>query len=119
MKKIQMVHSHHIVPKHAGGTDEKHNRKMLTVSEHAEAHRLLWEQYGRKEDWLAWQGLAGLVSKSEIINEVYQLNSKKIENLWKDPEYRKRNKGHTGKKHSLETKTKLRALKLGTKQSMA
>ena len=54
-----MKHKHHIIPKHAGGTDDPSNLIELTVEEHAEAHRLLYEQYGRWEDYYAWQGLSG------------------------------------------------------------
>lgn len=54
-----IYHWHHIVPKHAGGTDHPSNLVKLTIQEHAEAHRLLWEQYGRLEDKMAWKLLAG------------------------------------------------------------
>lgn len=65
-----MKHIHHIVPKYLGGTDEESNLIELTVEEHAEAHRILYEKYGRWEDKLAWQGLAGLINKEEIISQV-------------------------------------------------
>lgn len=58
-------HWHHIIPKHAGGTDDPSNLVRLTVAEHAEAHRLLWEQYGRPEDKLAWLLLAGKTDEAE------------------------------------------------------
>ena len=50
-----------------GGTDEKENLIELTVEEHAEAHKKLWEEYGFHQDYLAWQGLAGLMTKQEIV----------------------------------------------------
>ena len=53
-----MKHKHHIIPKHAGGTDETDNLVELSVEEHAEAHRVLYEQYGRWQDKLAWLGLS-------------------------------------------------------------
>lgn len=62
-----MIHKHHIIPKHAGGTDDPGNIIKLSVAEHAEAHRILFERYNRWEDYLAWQGLAGLMSKEEIV----------------------------------------------------
>lgn len=62
-----MKHKHHIIPKHAGGTDEDSNIIELTVEEHAEAHRLLFEQYGRWQDRLAWLALSGRIGKEEII----------------------------------------------------
>ena len=40
------MHKHHIVPKHAGGTNNPENLIELTVEEHAEAHRILYEENG-------------------------------------------------------------------------
>lgn len=65
-----MLHRHHIVPRHAGGTDDEDNIAFLTIEDHAEAHRKLFEEYGRLEDRLAWKGLAGLLSKDEIVREL-------------------------------------------------
>jgi len=48
-----MKHKHHIIPKHMGGTDDPSNLIELTVEEHAEAHRLLWEKYGNWQDNVA------------------------------------------------------------------
>ena len=48
-----MKHLHHIIPKHMGGSDDPSNLIEMTVEEHAEAHRVLFEKYGRKEDELA------------------------------------------------------------------
>jgi hypothetical protein len=65
-----MKHKHHIIPRHAGGTDDPSNIVELTVEEHAEAHRILYEQYGRIEDKRAWMGLAKIMSGEEIVNEI-------------------------------------------------
>lgn len=54
-----MEHIHHIVPKHMGGTDDITNLVELSIEEHAEAHRILWETYGKIEDKIAWQCLLG------------------------------------------------------------
>lgn len=62
-----MKHIHHIVPKHAGGTDDPSNLIELTTEEHAEAHRLLYEQYGRWQDYCAWQALSGRIGQEEIL----------------------------------------------------
>jgi len=48
-----------------GGTDDPSNLVELTVEEHAEAHRKLFEKYGKWEDEVAWKGLAGIISKKE------------------------------------------------------
>jgi hypothetical protein len=41
-----MKHWHHIIPKHMGGTDDPSNLIELTVEQHAEEHRKLYEKYG-------------------------------------------------------------------------
>lgn len=64
-----MLHKHHIIPRYAGGTDDSENIVELTVEEHAEAHRVLWEQYGRKEDYIAWKGLSHCIDREEIIRQ--------------------------------------------------
>lgn len=58
-----MLHRHHIIPRHAGGTDDPSNIALLTIEEHAEAHRILYEKYGRWQDKLAWQMLSGQIGK--------------------------------------------------------
>jgi hypothetical protein len=64
------THKHHIIPKHAGGTDDPDNIIELSVEEHAEAHRRLYEQYGRVQDKVAWMGLAKLAPKADLIKEL-------------------------------------------------
>lgn len=70
-----LYHKHHIIPKHAGGTDDSSNIVYITVEEHAEAHRILFEQYGRTEDYLAWKGLSG--RKEEFIRARCSFGGKK------------------------------------------
>lgn len=65
-----MKHKHHIIPRHIGGTDNPSNLVELTVEEHAEAHRVLYEQYGRLQDKRAWLGLAKIMTGEEIIEEI-------------------------------------------------
>lgn len=60
-----------------GGTDDPSNLIELTVEEHAEAHRLLFEQHGRKEDELAWKGLSGLIDKKELVHQLLVMAGKK------------------------------------------
>lgn len=68
-------HKHHILPKHAGGTDDPDNLVELTVEEHAEAHRLLFEEHGRAEDEIAWKALSGQISLSEASRRAHKLGS--------------------------------------------
>lgn len=70
---MTIYHKHHIIPKHAGGTDDPSNLILLTVEEHAEAHRLLYEEHGRLQDYYAWKGLSGQISMDfEKKFEIYQ-----------------------------------------------
>lgn len=72
------MHKHHIIPKHAGGTDDPENLVELTVEDHAEAHRLLYEQYGRWQDYVAWQGLLKLTPKEELIRSIHSQTQRKL-----------------------------------------
>lgn len=55
-----------------GGSDDPSNIIELTVEEHAEAHRLLYEKYGRWQDQVAWKALSGMIGKEEIIHEIHK-----------------------------------------------
>jgi hypothetical protein len=63
-----MKHKHHIIPKHMGGSSDPENIIELSIEEHAEAHRLLYEEHGRPQDYAAWKGLSGMMNKQEIIH---------------------------------------------------
>ena len=62
-----MKHIHHIIPQYLGGTDEPSNLIELTVEEHAEVHRKLYEEHGNWQDYCAWQALSGRIGKEEIL----------------------------------------------------
>jgi hypothetical protein len=49
------LHRHHILPKHAGGTDDASNIVLLTREQHAEAHMLRYKQLGSMKDLYAYQ----------------------------------------------------------------
>jgi len=70
-------HTHHIVPRHMGGSDEPSNLIELTIEEHADAHKKLWEEHGLYEDYLAWTGLSKMVDKQEHIKMVQSFFAKK------------------------------------------
>lgn len=112
-----------------GGTDEPSNLIELTVKEHAEAHRILYEKYGKEEDRIAWIGLSKTVGKEEMVSEICRLAGKKCkgktrtdefrknlsENLIKNGLRKKEKNPFYGKNHSEETKEKLRLAHLGIK----
>lgn len=62
-----MKHKHHIIPKHMGGSDDPSNLVEVTIEQHAELHRQLWEDLGHQEDYIAWQCLSGQITTAEAI----------------------------------------------------
>lgn len=60
-----MMHKHHIIPKHMGGTNDPSNIVLCTVAEHAEHHRVLFEKHGLEWDRIAWLSLSGQIDVSE------------------------------------------------------
>lgn len=72
-------HLHHIIPKHMGGTNDPANLIELTVEEHAEAHRKLFEEQGHWQDYIAWKALSGQIGKDELRRQLTSYaNSGKI-----------------------------------------
>jgi len=72
-----MKHKHHIIPKHMGGSNSKDNLVELSIEEHANEHKKLWEEHGHQEDYLAWQGLSGLMTKEELVKEMLKMAGRK------------------------------------------
>jgi hypothetical protein len=105
---MNIYHKHHIVPKHMGGTDDPSNLIELTVEEHAEAHRALFEQYGRYEDRLAWKMLSGQLTDKEYWYEKSKLGGFATKGKNKPDGFgEKIRKSRIGRCHSEETKRKI------------
>lgn len=129
-----MKHKHHIIPRHMGGSDHPDNLIELTVEEHAEAHRLLYEMHGKTEDKIAWLSLCGQITHKEAVRQGSKLGREKtakiledkhgkdwkkilskrgttrlLELLKEDPDFLKRvaNRSFLGKKHKEESKRKI------------
>jgi hypothetical protein len=71
---MKLTHKHHIEPKYRKTNNR--NRIELSVQEHAEAHRVLYEQDGNWQDLVAWKCLSGAISKAEAIRMAQRLTSK-------------------------------------------
>ena len=84
-----LTYKHHIIPKHAGGTNSSINLIELTIEDHAEAHRILFEENGQWQDFIAWKTLSGQIRGKDIRREISRLS-------------------FLGKKHTEETKQKIR-----------
>jgi len=69
------THSHHIIPRHMGGSDHPSNLITLSVHEHAIAHWILFLKYGHADDAIASHGLfkqSGLLLSSPNITEEWR-----------------------------------------------
>jgi len=118
---MTIYHKHHIVPRHIGGTDEPSNIIKLTIEEHAEAHRLLFEEHGRWQDKVAWLTLSGQMTCAEAIKTAQSLSNKGEKNAMygmtgeKNPNYSNRGEKSPlyGKKHPKEWNIKKRKALIG------
>lgn len=70
---MTIYHMHHIIPKHAGGTDDPSNLIKLTIEEHAQAHLDLYEKNGDERDLLAYKFLLGQIDKQDLIKVLQKL----------------------------------------------
>jgi|TARA_R110000782_G_C14465462_1_gene373989 hypothetical protein len=61
-----------------GGSNNPNNLVSLTVQEHAQAHKKLYEKYGKEEDRIAWTTLSGRVNKEELLRLRSKLGGNKV-----------------------------------------
>lgn len=110
MKKT-IYHKHHIIPQYLNSICPIAQITIpLTVKEHAEAHRKLYEKHGRWQDKCAWLSLSGKIDTEEIrVMKAREANKGKrtgrrleatLENARKGSEARR------GQKDSLEVRRK-------------
>jgi len=100
MSKRIYTHKHHIIPRHAGGSNDPSNLVELTTEEHALAHKKLFFAYGRWQDEIAYLTLSGQIGKEEAHRRVLS-------------------KTHKGKTISDEHKAAVGKAQLGRKPSEA
>jgi len=87
------THLHHILPKHAGGTDDPSNLFPLSITQHALAHRNRAILIGDAEDWIAWKTLSGQIASEEATRIAQDLGRRRTNR-------KGTNNGMWGKTHS-------------------
>ena len=67
-------HRHHVVPKHAGGTDDDDNIVYLTIEQHIEEHLRLYRLNGKKADLASANLLRAslYLNFDEVKNELFK-----------------------------------------------
>ena len=104
---MKNTHTHHIIPKHMGGTDDKSNLIELTVTQHAHAHLKLYKQHGLWQDKCAYEGLLKLKPRHEITKEIQRQTGLMSRGRKLSEQARKNiSKGMTGLVRSEATKMK-------------
>jgi len=117
MPKTIYTHKHHIIPRHAGGSDDPSNIVKLTIEEHALAHKKLFFIYGRWQDEVAWKSLLGEMKQAERVNtlrvEGGKMGAKTTAEKYPKGTRGNWNNGMRGKTHSPETLEILSELMIG------
>lgn len=119
------IHKHHIIPKHMGGSDDPSNLIELSLEEHAEAHRKLYEEHGKWEDKVAWLSLSKQISCAEATKMAQSLSNRGEKNAMfgmvgeLNPNYKNRGENSPlfGKKQPKEWQIKKRKALLGRKMT--
>jgi hypothetical protein len=65
------IDTHHIIPRHEGGTDDPNNLIKLPRKLHQEVHHRRWLVYGKIADLYAYNILGGTLNDYEL-NQLYQ-----------------------------------------------
>lgn len=95
-----------------GGTDDPKNIVELTAQEHAEEHRILYEKYGKQEDYVAWKGLEKQIGKEDFFKKTSSIGGLNNKNKPKSKSHKQKisesNKGHQShwEKGDIEKKKK-------------
>ena len=112
-----------------GGTDDPSNLIELSVEEHAEAHKKLYEEYGNEYDRIAYEALSGMIKKEEVIQQVLSEAGKRggapkgrvpwnkgKKGVQKNPYLSELNKSRKGQPLSQEVKGKIGSANTGRKR---
>jgi hypothetical protein len=67
------THTHHLIPRYEGGSDDPDNLIELSKTRHTMWHFAEWQRKGNKEDFIAWRALSGQINAKQIEEEVWKL----------------------------------------------
>jgi hypothetical protein len=79
-----ILHKHHVLPRHAGGTNDKSNLLLCSVSVHAYLHRIRYITHGDEYDRIAYLGLEKTIGKDEMVTRSQKENAMR---MIADPEH--------------------------------
>jgi hypothetical protein len=117
-------HKHHLIPKHAGGTNDPSNIIKVNTALHAFLHKQLYEEYGRWQDKIAYECLSGQISNEEATKQAQKhymtnrvISDETRQKYAEATRKRLAEKGHPlqGKKFSEASKKKMSESHLGQK----
>ena len=119
------VEKHHIIPKCLGGTNNTENLVELTAREHFICHWLLTKMVSSKRhNYQLWNALSSMLyfhnpfqSREKISSQKYQLIKKHISEQ-RSIHFSGENNAMFGKKHSGETREKMRLSHLGVRKGI-
>ena len=99
-----VIHKHHIVPRHMGGSDDPSNLVEVSIEEHSELHFDLYLRYGRWQDYVAYHMLSGM--KEEGMEELYKQNAEYMRNRVVSKETREKMRNNVAHLQSPESRKK-------------
>lgn len=107
-----VTHRHHIIPKHEWklrfgnlkGVNDSDNIVYLSLDQHADVHRILWEMYQRDEDNIAFMSLSSQLDNEELMLKLASLGGSMGKG---NPKKMGINNSFFGKHHSVESRRKI------------
>lgn len=70
-------HNHHIIPRHAGGTDDPSNILKCNIKMHSFMHEQRYKETGDEYDRIAWKALLGQMNNKDAIHSAQVENGKR------------------------------------------
>jgi hypothetical protein len=111
-----------------GGTDDPSNLIELSVEEHAEAHKKLYEEHGNELDKIAYEALSGMIGQEEVIKKVLSESGKrggskgkgktawnKGKNMWSEEDRERMSRERTGRKCNISEESREKMREAGKK----